>query len=551
MKKIITSLSCVLIFNLYAENEVIKITDKNFSVSIPWLEKKPTSYAKDFFIIQFLKQKNTSVEDAKLAYSMAKRQKGRLLRAFNKKINLEVPNENSKCYTMDILDLVKEKESCITLGLKLSKTKKLTQTQIKKLISKIKNNPILKNDLKIIISKLPFSELMKKDVEGFYRLFFSIDKNFRVNKLNYPIPQSFIDKISKDKKFNKFVKLITSNDNLRNIQESLLKVKDNKNISHRSLFNLAINALKHNEEKYSLNYLDSAYKKAYFQKDKDKVLFWNYLITNKTSLLKKVSESYNNNIYSLYAKELLAKKSDNIIYNIDILNKKSDFNTLDHFDWINILSDVKLKLDEDELNKYYKLFSDKTTLAHYTYILAKFYKYKKEYYITPYKDSLSKYSINRQVLMYSIGRQESRFLPAAVSFATAQGVMQIMPFLSKSIAKKIKEPYNIYEQFTPKVNLKYANIHLNSLSKQFNDNPLFIAYAYNGGAGYFRTQLRRGLFEKRGKYEPFLSMESISYPETRDYGKKVLANYYIYNNYLNKDNTIKLSTIFQSLIVPK
>ena len=203
------------------------------------------------------------------------------------------------------------------------------------------------------------------------------------------------------------------------------------------------------------------------------------------------------------------------------------------------------------MNRYHKLFSNTSTLPHYAYILEKYYKYKKEYFITPYRNILSKYDLNRQVLMYSIGKQESRFLPTAVSFATAQGVMQIMPFLSKALAKKMKEPYNIYEQFLPEVNLRYANKHLDSLSKQFNNNPLFIAYAYNGGAGYFRTQLKRGLFKKRAKYEPFLSIESISYPETRDYGKKVLANYYVYNNYLNKSNKIKFSTIFQSLVVPK
>ncbi len=45
-------------------------------------------------------------------------------------------------------------------------------------------------------------------------------------------------------------------------------------------------------------------------------------------------------------------------------------------------------------------------------------------------------------------------------------------------------------------------------------------------------------------------MELISFAETKEYGKKVLANYYIYNNYLNSENRIDLSTIFQNLIEP-
>ena len=45
-------------------------------------------------------------------------------------------------------------------------------------------------------------------------------------------------------------------------------------------------------------------------------------------------------------------------------------------------------------------------------------------------------------------------------------------------------------------------------------------------------------------------MEMNSYPETKEYGKKVLTNYYVYNNLLNPEDKIKLSTIFQTLVVP-
>ena len=48
----------------------------------------------------------------------------------------------------------------------------------------------------------------------------------------------------------------------------------------------------------------------------------------------------------------------------------------------------------------------------------------------------------------------------------------------------------------------------------------------------------------------FNNIDEIPFAETREYGKKVLANYYIYNNYLNSENRINLSTIFQNLIEP-
>ena len=170
--------------------------------------------------------------------------------------------------------------------------------------------------------------------------------------------------------------------------------------------------------------------------------------------------------------------------------------------------------------------------------------------VAKYRNIIKNYDIYKQVLIYSIARQESHFIPSAVSFSSAQGVMQIMPFLSYDISKKLNEDYNVYEQFIPEKNIKYGSIHLDTLMNQFDNNPLFIAYAYNGGAGYTRNQLKKGLFKEKSKYEPFLSMEMISYTETREYGKKVLANYYIYNNHLNKRNKIPLSTIFRSLVSP-
>ena len=48
----------------------------------------------------------------------------------------------------------------------------------------------------------------------------------------------------------------------------------------------------------------------------------------------------------------------------------------------------------------------------------------------------------------------------------------------------------------------------------------FIAYAYNGGAGYTRSQLKKGCLVKKTDLSLFLSMELISFTETRDYGKK-------------------------------
>ena len=116
---------------------------------------------------------------------------------------------------------------------------------------------------------------------------------------------------------------------------------------------------------------------------------------------------------------------------------------------------------------------------------------------------------------------------------------------SKAIAKELDEAYDIDKQLDPKTNLKYANHHLDFLEKRLK-HPLFIAYAYNGGIGFTSRMLKSGLF-KEVKYEPYLSMELLPYDETKKYGKKVLANYYVYQNYLNSKKKVSLSTLFQML----
>lgn len=549
MKRIFTSLLCFCSLNTLAFSEV-NITSKNFDVSLDWLENKPKSYAKDFFIIQYLKKKNISKEDATYVYNMARNKNGRVKKAYTKIFPL-VKEEDLKCYRNKVEDLFKEDDRCLALGVSLKEAGMLSSKTLNQVISRISAYPTLKNDLKIFASNQPFLELLKTKPKRFYRIFFNSHKSYRINEFNHPISSEFIDTISKDKKFNRFVRLIVMNEKYKAIQKSLFEVKDNKELNHFTLFFLALNAINHKKENIALKYLDLSSKKAHYKIDKDKIVFWKYQLTKNKKFLNDLSLSWDNNIYSLYAKELLNIKIDNIFYSLNKQYKKTDFNISDQFEWIKVLKDIQKDFNEEKLKYYENLFSSKDTLAHYIYLLEKYQKYKKQYFITPYYKYIKDYDIKRQVLIYSIARQESKFIPSSISFATAQGMMQIMPFLSKSLAKKLNEPYNIYHQFLPKTNIRYANKHLDVLNKQFNKNPLFIAYAYNGGAGYTKSQFKRGLFSNiNKKYEPFLSMEMISYNETRKYGKKVLANYYIYNNYLNKENSLKLSSILKTLTVP-
>lgn len=103
------------------------------------------------------------------------------------------------------------------------------------------------------------------------------------------------------------------------------------------------------------------------------------------------------------------------------------------------------------------------------------------------------------------------------------------------------------DMFDPRLALKFANHHLDYLEKYLY-HPLFVAYAYNGGIGFTKKMLQRGDLFNGGAYEPFLSMELVPFAESREYGKKVLANYVIYARLVRSSTSI--STLFESLKTP-
>lgn len=552
MKKKLLSLSAIILFNLSASGNITTTTDflqKDFKVTLDWLERKPKSSEKDFFIIQYLNQENLPFEDAKVAYEMGNGRNATLNKLFNKKYKITAPID-LKCYRATIDELKNEDSKCIALGLSLQEATKLSKADLNFFISKLDPYPTLKNDLQILASDDPFNSLINSDINRFFRLFFDLGSDYRTSVLNKNINAEFIDKISKEKEFERFLRYVVYDKKLINLQKSLFSLKNDKKLAPHILFLLGINAVNNANSDAAYLFFYNSFNKSYLRVDKDKSLFWIYLVTQNKSFLEELSKSWDNSVYTLYAKELLDTKVDNIVYDIELKNKKTSFDIYDAFKWMDVLDDTKKNLDEVKLLKYYNIFTDESTLPHYALILERYNKYRTQYFISPYRNELKDYDIYKQVLIYSIAKQESHFIPSSISFSSAQGLMQIMPFLSLDIAKRLKEEYNIYEQFIPNINIKYGSFHLDVLMRQFDNNPLFIAYAYNGGAGYTRSQLKKGLFTEKGKYEPFLSMEMISYAETREYGKKVLANYYIYNNHLNSGNKIPISTIFQSLVSP-
>ena len=317
-------------------------------------------------------------------------------------------------------------------------------------------------------------------------------------------------------------------------------------------FIFGLNAiLLHNEIK-AVEFFKVAAKKSKFASNKDNANFWIYLITKDKKLLEEIAKSADINIYSLYAREFTSGQKIKIAVPRPATKELLKYDYTDPFAWQRTREKVA-KMPSSELISYASRFYTQSTLGEYSYIMERAHNHKIHFYPMPFMEHIGTDDIRRQALILALARQESRFVPSAISTSYALGMMQFMPFLARDIAVRLgMSKFDIDEMFKPQVAYKFANFHLDYLEKYLY-SPLFIAYAYNGGIGFTKRMLLRGdLFERRGEYskfEPFLSMDLVPYAESRVYGKKVLANYIIYLAALGKST--KISHFFDNTLIPE
>jgi soluble lytic murein transglycosylase len=142
-------------------------------------------------------------------------------------------------------------------------------------------------------------------------------------------------------------------------------------------------------------------------------------------------------------------------------------------------------------------------------------------YPMPYQDVFRNYAKTHGVdeaWVLGLVRQESRFNTEARSSAGAAGLMQVMPRTARYVAGKIGmrnyRPKTVTEIET---NVTLGTGYLKLVMEQLG-NPVLASAAYNAGP----KRARRWRDDK--PLEGAVYVESIPFPETRDYVKKVMAN---------------------------
>ena len=127
-------------------------------------------------------------------------------------------------------------------------------------------------------------------------------------------------------------------------------------------------------------------------------------------------------------------------------------------------------------------------------------------------------------LVAALIRQESEFDPQAVSRANAVGLMQLLPSVGKSLAKKDGERhFSTNELLDPATNLRLGTADLRQSINRYNGQIEYALAAYNAGDTPVHQWIALNDYKDMPEW-----VESIPYTETRGYVQSILRNREVY-----------------------
>lgn len=196
--------------------------------------------------------------------------------------------------------------------------------------------------------------------------------------------------------------------------------------------------------------------------------------------------------------------------------------------------------DDAKLNKKFKMFLQANAQEHMKAIRTAYFSLKHQdkpdhndlyfQYAFPlaYADLIYDNSgKNKKVdplLVHALIRQESFYQEDIESKVGAVGLMQLMPYTAKVVARRLNlRPPRKYDLMHADINIKLGVNYMEEVFGQFENNMINAIASYNAGPVAVKKWMN--LYQEADKD---YYIESIPYEETRNYVKQVLANYWIY-----------------------
>ncbi len=154
--------------------------------------------------------------------------------------------------------------------------------------------------------------------------------------------------------------------------------------------------------------------------------------------------------------------------------------------------------------------------------------------------------IPESAFILSIIRQESEFDLSANSHAGAKGLMQLMPYTAKLVAKQAKLPYSKSRLTTdPEYNINLGSHYIAGLILEYDGAYPFAIAAYNAGPKRVRYWKKINKDPQKNQTNYVDWIELIKFKETRNYVQRVLENYNVYR-YILEQKPIPMKDYFKN-----
>jgi len=154
--------------------------------------------------------------------------------------------------------------------------------------------------------------------------------------------------------------------------------------------------------------------------------------------------------------------------------------------------------------------------------------------------------IPESAFILSIIRQESEFDLSANSHAGAKGLMQLMPYTAKLVAKQAKLPYSKSRLTTdPEYNINLGSHYIAGLILEYDGAYPFAIAAYNAGPKRVRYWKKINKNPQKNQIDYVDWIELIKFKETRNYVQRVLENYNVYR-YILEQKPIPMKNFFKN-----
>jgi len=183
--------------------------------------------------------------------------------------------------------------------------------------------------------------------------------------------------------------------------------------------------------------------------------------------------------------------------------------------------------------------------------IAKFASYEKRFHnkynypIISTPNFINGRKIPETAFILSIIRQESEFDLKANSHAGAKGLMQLMPYTAKLVAKQAKLPYSKSRLTTdPEYNINLGSHYIAGLILEYDGAYPFAIAAYNAGPKRVRYWKKINKNPQKNQIDYVDWIELIKFRETRNYVQRVLENYNVYR-YILEQKPIKMKNFFE------